>query len=112
MEDEIRDLERRLLKAKVRIGEQPYVVVRGRSSGAHAGLLESRDPLVLTNSRRLWQWFGAATLSEVAVDGVNSASCKFGRPVRIEILDPIEIIDTTEKARATIEAAPKWEPGR
>ena len=110
MDETVRELERRLLQAKNRAGISPYVVVRSESAGAHAGYLEYHEDrrVDLFESRRLWQWFGAQTLSEVAVDGVDSAKCKFGRPVRIKILDAIEIIDASDVARESINKAPIW----
>jgi hypothetical protein len=113
MDDSIRDLERKLLAARNRMGEPPYVVIRSRDSGAHAGLLEydSGDGrVVLRDARRLWHWNGAATLSEVATVGVDSKSCRFGSPVRITVMQVCEIIDTTAEARRAIEAAPVWKP--
>lgn len=113
-DSEIRALERQLETAKARRGERRYVVVRGQYSGAHAGELDVEDDrrVILLNSRRLWQWFGANTLSEVATLGVDSKRCKFGAPVRITILDPIEIIDATEQGRKSIEKAPEWKAGK
>lgn len=67
--------------------------------------------MTLRQSRRLWHWVGAETLSEVATVGVNSAQCRFGVPVRLTLLDAIEIIDVTPEARAAIEAAPPWKAG-
>lgn len=112
MDETVRDLQRKLLLAQNRLGEAPYVVARCRYAGAHAGLLEWRDgqEAILRDSRRLWHWNGAATLSEVAVDGVDSRTCRFGTPVRVTLIDVIEIIDTTSVGRKAIEDAPKWKP--
>jgi len=114
VDDTIQDLKRRLLLAQNRMGEAPYVVVRCRDAGVHAGLLEEDlgDQVTLRDARRLWHWNGAATLSEVAGDGVDSKSCRFGRPVRISLRGVIEVIDTTEKARRSIEGVPIWQPGK
>lgn len=113
MDETIRDLERRLLAAKNRAGEAPYVVVRCRNAGVHAGLLEYEGPelgrVQLRESRRLWQWVGAKTLSEVATVGVNSASCRFGVKINVILLDAIEIIYATPAGRAAIESAPIWQ---
>jgi hypothetical protein len=89
-----------------------YVIVRTYSAGVFAGTLGSRkgQEVVLTNARRLWYWKGAASLSQLAVDGVSCPSeCKFPAIVsRIELLQAIEILDVTAKARKCIEQVPIW----
>ena len=89
-----------------------YVVVRTYSAGAFAGTLESRDgkEVVLTDARRLWYWKGAASLSQLAVDGTSAPSeCKFPVAVpRITLTEAIEIIEASNKARASIEAVKPW----
>ena len=89
-----------------------YVIVRTYSAGAFAGTLESRDgkEVVLTDARRLWYWQGAASLSQLAVDGTsNPDGCKF--PVaapRVELTEAIEILDVTAAARKSIESVKPW----
>ena len=82
-----------------------YVIVRGDRSGVFAGTLESYEgrEVTLTNCRRLWYWDGAASISQIAVDGtVNPAECKFTVTVdEIIIMDAIEIITCTEEAEKT-----------
>ena len=88
-----------------------YVVVRGDRSGAFAGFLESRNgrEVILKECRRLWYWNGAASLSGLAVDGVSKPKdCKFTSPARIQILDAIEIINTTKKAMDSIKEVAIW----
>lgn len=88
------------------------VVVRGRDSGVQYGYLQSRDgrEVVLRHAIRIWYWKGAASLSQLAVDGVkNPDDCKFSVPVdTITVLDAIEIIDVTERASEIIENTPSW----
>lgn len=89
-----------------------YVIIRTYSAGCFAGELVSRkgQEVVLKNARRLWQWSGAASLSQLAVDGTkNPSGCKF--PVATphhELTQAIEVIDVTPKARKSIEAVPVW----
>ena len=89
-----------------------YVIVRGDHSGVFAGRLESQEgqKVVLKDCRRLWCWAGAASISQIAKDGVKSPSnCKFTVTVdEIAILDGIEIIPTTAGAEASIKAVPEW----
>ena len=90
----------------------PYVVVRSRDSGAHAGFLvrEDGNTLTLTESRRLWYWDGAATLSQIAIDGVSKPNkCKFPEPRReITIYGCCEKIAATEKAQKSIQGVSPW----
>lgn len=85
-----------------------YVIVRSRDSGVHAGYLDKRngDEVHLVNSRRIWSWDGAATLSQVAKDGIKSG--KIPCAVNLIVLGVCEIIETTDKARKSIEGQPVW----
>ena len=89
------------------------IIVRTYSAGVFMGELESRkgQEVVLTNARRLWYWAGAASLSQLAVDGTsNPSACKFPVAVpRVELLQAIEILDVTNKAKASIDGTPVWE---
>ena len=90
----------------------PYVIVRTHSAGVFAGELEFRNgqEVIMRNARRIWYWAGAASLSQLAVDGTNDPkNCKFPVEVpRVELLQAIEILDVTEKAKASIKAVPVW----
>ena len=89
-----------------------YVIVRTFSAGVFAGELESRNgrEVVLLNARRLWYWDGASSLSELAMLGVSKPSkCKFPCEVfRVELLEAIEILDVTEKAKQSLKDVPIW----
>lgn len=92
--------------------ELPYVIVRTYSAGVFAGTLESREgrEVVMRNARRLWYWAGAASLSQLAMEGTSKPKeCKFPCPVDRAILtEAIEILDVTPKARASIEGVEVW----
>lgn len=96
---------------KKRIGK--YVIVRTYSAGVFAGELVSRkgQEVILKNARRIWYWKGAASLSQLAVDGTsNPEECKFPCEVPlVELLQAIEILEVTEKARNSILNVPIWE---
>lgn len=89
-----------------------YVIVRGDRSGVFAGVLVSQEgqKVELKNCRRLWYWDGAASISQIAKEGVKKPhNCKFTVTVdEIVILDGIEIIPTTANAEASIKAVPEW----
>ena len=88
------------------------VIVRGDRSGVFFGTLIARSgqEVKLADCRRLWYWSGAASISQIAVDGVaNPSECKFTVSVpQIEILDAIEVIPCTDKAINNIESVWVW----
>ena len=92
----------------------PYVIVRTYSSGVFAGTLEKREgtEAVLSNARRLWYWDGAASLSQLSIDGVaKPQTCKFPAEVpSVTLISPqgMEILPVSEKARQSIAAVPVW----
>ena len=89
-----------------------YKVVRTYSAGVFAGYLESREgkEVVLRNARRLWYWDGAASLSQLAMEGLKAPeNCKFAMAVdKVELLEAVEILDVTEKAAESISGVPVW----
>lgn len=89
-----------------------YVLVRTYSAGVHVGMLKSRNgkEVTLTNARRIWYWEGAATLSQLAMDGTSKPeNCKFPCAVNeILLTEAIEIIPITDKARESIASVKVW----
>ena len=89
-----------------------YVIVRTYSAGVFAGNIKSREgkEVELTNARRIWYWDGAASLSQLAVDGTSKPeNCKFPVPVpTITLTEAVEIIPCSKKAEASIKAVPVW----
>ena len=98
---------------KISNDELPYVIVRTFSAGVFAGYLVSRNgkEVVMKDARRLWYWSGAATLSQLAVDGTSDPDeCKFPCIVnKIELLEAIEILSVTEKAKLSINRVKIWQ---
>jgi hypothetical protein len=90
-----------------------YVIVRTYSAGVFAGIFESRNgqEVVLKKARRLWFWKGAASLSQLSVDGVSCPSeCKFPCEVpTVLLLQAIEILPVSAKAQKSIKGVPIWE---
>ena len=90
-----------------------YKIIRTHSAGVFAGYVEARigQEVVIRNARRLWYWDGAASLSQLANEGVNNPdNCKFAQEVdKIEVLQAIEILDCTEKARKNIAKVKVWQ---
>lgn len=88
------------------------VIIRADRAGVFYGEIESRngDEVTMINVRRIWYWSGAASLSQLAVDGVTRPSeCKFTVYVpSMTILGVIEIIPCTDKAIKSIEGVKQW----
>lgn len=95
-----------------RTRKQRFVIIRGTNSGAFAGKLISQEGqhVKLKDSRRLWYWSGAASLSELAQRGTSRPeACKFPAAVdHHEILDTIEILDMTDAAIVSIGSVKPW----
>lgn len=92
-----------------------YVIVRTYAMGVFAGTLsnESTESIkILINARRIWKWAGAATLSQLAMEGTSKPKeCKFpGEVTRVELTSPqgFEILDVTDKARESIAGVAVW----
>jgi len=92
--------------------KKPYVIVRTYSAGVFAGYLENRKgkEVKLSNARRLWYWDGAASLSQLAVDGVSKPeNCKFPVEVpSVELMEAIEILPVSDKAKKSIASVKIW----
>lgn len=88
------------------------VIIRADRAGVFFGEIKERNgsEVVMTNVRRLWYWDGAASLSQMAVDGVSKPdNCKFTVTVpEMTILGVIEIIPCTDKAIKSIEGVFEW----
>ena len=91
---------------------QEYYIIRGDRSGVFFGqIVERKDrEVTLTNCRRVWHWDGAASLSQLAAEGVKAPqSCRIAMPVEeLTVLDAIELIRCTDAAVDNIKAVPEW----
>lgn len=91
-----------------------YVIVRTTAAGVFTGNLADSSLregwAKMTNARRLWYWDGAASLSQLAIDGVSKPqNCKFPEAVKeITLIGVIEIIPCTEKAMLSIAGVRVW----
>ncbi len=89
-----------------------HYVVRTYSAGVFAGEIVKRKgkEVEMRNARRLWYWSGAASLSQLAMEGVkNPDDCKFPCPVKKVLLtEVIEIIDMTDLAWKSISEVSVW----
>lgn len=92
------------------------VLVRSYAAGVHYGYLKSKVSelngvnVVLVNTRRIWYWNGANSISQIALEGVkNPDECKISVIIpENEIINCVEIIPLTEKALESLNKVPIW----
>jgi 5-formaminoimidazole-4-carboxamide-1-beta-D-ribofuranosyl 5'-monophosphate synthetase len=105
--DSIKDL-----KLAQSVKGMKYVLIRTYSAGVFVGYLKSKKDaeVVLLNARRLWYWDGASSLSQLAMEGVKKPeNCKFPMEVsEVTLLNVIEVIQVTEKAKKSISEVGVW----
>lgn len=89
-----------------------YYIIRGDRSGVFFGNIKERNnqEVKITNCRRIWYWDGAASISQLALEGVkNPENCKFTVTVpELTILDAIEIIPCSNIAAKIIKGVKEW----
>jgi hypothetical protein len=89
-----------------------YVIVRCHDAGVHAGeyVSHSGREVVLKNSRRIWYWKGAASLSEIAVHGCKyPLECKITLPVpKITLVEACEIIECLPEGEKFLREVAAW----
>lgn len=87
-------------------------IVRCDRSGVFYGEVDKRDgrEVTMRNARCLWYWSGAASLLQMAKEGVSRPrECKFTVSVdELTVLDAIEILPCTEMAVRSIEGVAEW----
>jgi len=99
--------------ARADVTKNKYVIVRGDRTGVFAGYLKSHKgtEAVLNDARRIWYWDGAASLSQLAMEGTKKPStCKF--PIAVDevvICDVIEVLAVTDAAKKSISEVPVWQ---
>lgn len=101
-----------LFKSKA-VDENIYIV-RTENAGVFAGeILEINEETrrcTMQNARRLWYWDGAASLSQLAMEGVkNPDKCKFPQKVKeVTLFEVIEILKMTPDAIKSVNSVPVW----
>ena len=91
-----------------------YCIIRTYSAGVFAGLINRKVKgkiNTIFNSRRLWYWSGASSLSQLANEGVKSPdNCKFAQKVeQTDLTEIIEVIPCTKVAENNIKGVKVWE---
>ena len=88
-----------------------YIIRCDRAGVFFAHIAERRsDEADLTDCRRLWYWDGAASLSQMAVEGVKAPErCQFTVTVpSMTVLGVIEVIPCSSAAVESIRGVPEW----
>ena len=100
------------MKKKAKKIEKPgrYVIVRCRDAGVHAGeyVKHSGREVELRNSRRIWYWTGAASLSQIAQSGAKDGSKISVAVPKITLLEACEIIDCDSAGEKWIKEVAPW----
>lgn len=92
------------------------VLIRSYAAGVHFGYLkeekftEAGKVVTLLNTRRVYYWDGAASLSQMALEGVaKPKNCKFSVQLDSnEIVNVIETLPLTEKAMLNLYGVAVW----
>ena len=84
-------------------------VIRTYSAGVHIGYVKEQNgqQADLVNSRRLWSWSNAASLSQVAMEGCKSNKYAMTLP-NLRLTDVIEIIPVSAKAKTVFDKIKEW----
>lgn len=92
--------------------KQQFYIIRCAEAGVFFGHIKERNggEAVLTDVRRIWYWKGAASLSQLATEGVSDPrSCKFSVTVpEMTVLGVIELIPCSEGAVNSIQGVAEW----
>lgn len=91
-------------------------IIRAKNAGVFYGEVVAREDapngvnVTIRNCRRIWSWSGAASLSQLAMEGVKRPKeCRFTVVVpEMEVMEVIEIIPCTEEACGVIDSVPVW----
>lgn len=89
-------------------------IIRTNRAGVFFGTPTEFDSttreMTIKDCRRLWYWSGAASLSQLATEGVkNPDQCKFTVVVQeMTVMEVIEVIPCTHEAIKNIEEVAIW----
>jgi len=112
LKKEITDIEQQ--KEKTINKGKEYCIVRTYSAGVFAGSYDRKTKGkegTIFDSRRIWYWAGAASLSQLANEGTNKPeNCKFSQEVaETDLKEIIEVTPCTKKAQENIQSVKVWE---
>ncbi|MDP9954737.1 hypothetical protein J2X97_000374 [Epilithonimonas hungarica] len=92
-----------------------FHIIRTYSAGVWFGNIKKLDgtTVILQNARRLWYWSGAASLSQLAIEGTKRPNdCKFTMTITddegVYLPQVIEVLPCTEEAVNNIKSVKEW----
>ncbi len=98
-----------------KVNGMKLVMIRTNSAGVHFGYLAKREStlagieVTLHQAKRVYSWSGAATLSQLAMEGTSAPQeCRIPCPVGEIELVAIEVIGMTEAAASSLAEVPLW----
>ena len=89
-------------------------IIRTYSAGVFFGEVTKQENtpagviVTIKDCRRLWRWYGAASLSQLAQEGAAKNSMFTVTVPEMVVAGVIEIIPCTDKAVESINAVPVW----
>jgi hypothetical protein len=103
-------------KEAVSLDGKPFVICRSTSASPYFGYLESdvvqadgKSTVVLVEARRIYEWYGAAGLQQLAESGTSQPTkCKFTPKVKCKISNVHEILYCTEESKKSLEGVKEW----
>lgn len=92
--------------------DNQYYIIRADRAGVFFGKIKERNgsEVILAECRRIWRWYGAASISQLAIEGVSRPNdCKFTVIVpEMTVLGVIEVIPCSDEAVKSIQAVKVW----
>jgi len=91
-----------------------YVMIRTYSAGVHFGILDKYEiagdsySVKLIKAIRVYQWSGANSLSQLALEGSKLTTSKLSVVVPSIYLKAIEVIEMTDEAVKSLKDIPTW----
>lgn len=90
-------------------------IIRTFSAGVHIGFVQEKTitvagiHVVLRDSKRIWSWSGANSLSQLALNGSTKRNdCRISVPVSYNEMIAIEVIPVTNESFANIYNGKEW----
>ena len=86
------------------------VIIRGDRSGVFFGTLKSLNGQTaeIENCRKIWRWYGAKSVEQISLDGVNDNSNITQSVKNLIVSDVIQVLQCTEKSIEKIEKIVEW----
>lgn len=88
-----------------------YCLIRCYAAGVHIGFVKKHngENVILLNSRRLFYWTGACSVTQVSIDGVDVKLSKIAMVLpEVRLTGVAEVIPMSRKAADIILGAPVW----